>query len=921
MDANGTRYHLLLGRADWGRCLQDGRALAEAWDTPEATPPGFAWDATRADLTLRPQLFHFIAAPLDTAPTLADRRGAARDRYGNFYWVHKDGKTVRVRSSGSKTTSDFWPVAPPPATQELGDFGPTVTPVAPPAVPLGGMTVTAHHYLVVGTLAPAGLLVFDLHAGGPPLQLAWPEDVPFAPFDLSADAQGGLWILDRDHRRLWKLDAQFQVVPLGVGSATAGVSEDFQPVDPHSPRRPDTLGFPEATRLDASSPLVDVDPISVEALPDGRVLVLDRGTDESRLLLLRDGEVQGAPVTLSLDGFIEPEGPSSDFQLAAHDMAFVPQEDGTLGRIVVASSEGNQSFAFELHEANGQLVATPQMDYLPMRLFAGKAVIAADGQAWYDLSDKFVPLMAARRPRYLPEATLLTPVLDGRTPDCVWHRMFLDASLPAGATVRVRTRAANTREELETASFSAEPELHQRPEGSELPFAPKTPGCAKGTYELLFQRAQGRYAQLELTLSGAGSATPRLHALRVWYPRFSYVEQYLPGVYRQDKDASGFLERFLANTEGFFTTIEDRIAAVQVLFDPRSAPAEAQDWLASWFGVALDPAWDEDRRRLFLRHALDFFQWRGTARGLRMALRLALDECPDESIFTEDEDPTRSTVRIVEKFRGARSAQRLGTATASTETSGVGGETTTVSRWEPTQGRNALVKRYRQALTDAGLPSTGAPFPTRVPTPQAEATVWRAFCDEALGFQPAATDADTQRWRDFLARRYRRPDAYNAAYGTQVTGFAQATLPTTLPADGAPLVDWYQFETVLLPVRGAAHQFSVVLPVPRGGTVADQSARLQQAMRVVELEKPAHAVFDVKFYWAMFRLGEARLGVDTLVDLGGRAPELLAAMELGRGHLAEGYLAPRPPQDAADRRVLGRNPLVGHRANSRSDTP
>jgi hypothetical protein len=70
-------------------------------------------------------------------------------------------------------------------------------------------------------------------------------------------------------------------------------------------------------------------------------------------------------------------------------------------------------------------------------------------------------------------------------------------------------------------------------------------------------------------------------------------------------------------------------------------------------------------------------------------------------------------------------------------------------------------------------------------------------------------------------------------------------------------------------------------------------------------------VFDVKFYWAMFRLGEARLGVDTLVDLGGRAPELLAAMELGRGHLAEGYLAPRPPMDAADRRVLGRDPLVG----------
>ena len=114
-------------------------------------------------------------------------------------------------------------------------------------------------------------------------------------------------------------------------------------------------------------------------------------------------------------------------------------------------------------------------------------------------------------------------------------------------------------------------------------------------------------------------------------------------------------------------------------------------------------------------------------------------------------------------------------------------------------------------------------------------------------------------------------------------------------------------------MRRTAHRFSVLLPVPRGGnTEGPRRERLDLVRRVVELEKPAHTVFDVKFYWALFRIGEARLGDDMLIDRGGRAPDLLPPLRLGQAYLAESHLAAGHPQSVAERQIVGRDRLETH---------
>ena len=641
------------------------------------------------------------------------------------------------------------------------------------------------------------------------------------------------------------------------------------------------------------------DPWAVETAPGGRLLLLlHRDGEASQLQLLTPSTGTGPTVDLvevrdddpaarpdrTPDSEARTEVDVPPLEVAAHDLARPVQASGddTLGRVLVADAGGNQCYAFDLTEADGRLHADVVEDAYPMRLFGGKGIVADGDRLWYDLGDAWMPLLSQPRRRYVETATLLTGPLDGTLPGTVWHRLLLDARIPAGCRVSARSRAADEQDDLLLADWHDEPAFgYARSQGSELAFeADEVTAAGWATWEVLLQQAEGRYLQLEIELTGDQRSTPWLRALRVYYPRFSYVDHYLPAVYQQDEDSLSFLTRYLANTEGSLTGIEARVAAAQALFDPRTAPESTLAWLLGWFDLAADPTWRPDRLRLFLRHATAFLALRGTTAGIVAALRFALDECLDDTLL-QSRAPGPGGYRIVERFSTRRAPAAL-TRTGQREL------VVPSPRWDPGQGRDDLLRRWR---TTTGSASDDFPL-------AGGDQRWLDFVDRVLGIDPIVAIGDED-WRDFLRGRYGRVEDLNATYGlvapTAYAAFEAIAAPVTLPADGAALIDWYHFVSVVAPSRRGAHQFTVLLPVGRAQqSEEDAQRRRTVASRVIDLQKPAHTTFGIRFFWSAFQVGTAVLGQDTQVEMGGRDPQFHQTVVLGRDFAGESRLGAPP---------------------------
>jgi len=95
----------------------------------------------------------------------------------------------------------------------------------------------------------------------------------------------------------------------------------------------------------------------------------------------------------------------------------------------------------------------------------------------------------------------------------------------------------------------------------------------------------------------------------------------LPGIYQADD----FAQRFTSGLDAVLAPILSTLDNLPAYFDPRTAPEDFVEFLATWVGIYLQESWSLDRRKEVVRGAVQIHRGRATKGGIRDTVAMVLD--------------------------------------------------------------------------------------------------------------------------------------------------------------------------------------------------------------------------------------------------------------------------------------------------------
>lgn len=614
MDSNGTRFALIKGGRDFRTPRRDC-----GWN-----PVMGAFTLARQDQPRLPRV--------DPARTLELWRGATP------YVLDDHGQIGRLSTDRrSFECSLRWP-------------GNNWQPVRSTAE--GGVGVDATTVTLDPVNAPAGTTFTDLHLGG--------SGLVALPFSNGTDKHG---LLITHLRRRWQVNCPLKFAPVRAwvdgedrvwvaGKETLGLCRGAPLPQPYTPRD------------DRFEPVeINPDPLRLlweQKLPEHAGLMALAADGETLMLLVQDKASTGAQLLLTRPLSTTPDATFTPYPIPpslplATDIACLGRNQVLL---LLPFEEGKRRgqerdcpvlLLTRSHSRLAPPMTLLQPERWPRRSEAGVRFVRHRDNAPRTLTEEgVVPLYRLAQARFPHQASaVITLPLDSGTPGTVWHRLYLEARIPPSCRIEVEVQAFEVWHDRPRV-WEKQPAPGWLPIPSELPFAEGalTPVPEhEGLFEILLQRTNGavrdlagRYLRLRLTLCGDGRHTPAIHAIRAWYPRFSWQSHFLPNHFHQQEslpattpeeseaaNGADLRERLLACFEGMMTPIEDRIAAAETLLYPDAAPAPFLPWLASMNATRLPKHWPETRQRRWLSQQGDLQRQRGTFGGLCRALDIITD--------------------------------------------------------------------------------------------------------------------------------------------------------------------------------------------------------------------------------------------------------------------------------------------------------
>jgi phage tail-like protein len=246
--------------------------------------------------------------------------------------------------------------------------------------------------------------------------------------------------------------------------------------------------------------------------------------------------------------------------------------------------------------------------------------------SWYGRPLKEGAVVPPQPPQRQTQGQLITTELDSGIPRCEWHRIRLDADIPAGTTLSVAAATTEDPKAPNQGDASREPPAWRNfPPGP--PHFSDWTAATTGSVDFLIDQPAGRYLFFRLRMTGNGTATPVVRRARIDFPRVTSLD-YLPAVYRENPKAEDFTSRFLSLFDASIAEVDSVITRYPALLDPTGVPAQLLPWLGGFFDIGFDPTWAADKRRHLLQAAPQHYRLRGTLAGLQLAIQTVFGVTP-----------------------------------------------------------------------------------------------------------------------------------------------------------------------------------------------------------------------------------------------------------------------------------------------------
>jgi phage tail-like protein len=405
---------------------------------------------------------------------------------------------------------------------------------------------------------------------------AWGQPDPYAtptpgaesgrlndPWDLAADADGNLYVVDHGNARVQKFTGRGQVVSSFWDTISA------EPVHPLQPIR-----------------------VAVGGSAGGeRVYMLDSG-EQPRVFVY---DVNGTPSTPAIWEIV---GLADATALAATDQAvYVGGGDGTILKLDLAG------------QMTGWLVTPVRPVAALTRAPAGELLAGSGGASVVRLGIDG---------GYQPAGYFRAGPFETHAHPLAWHRWRVLADpLSGGSHVQLFTYASTSPVDPPTAAgdnpfdapgWSAQPRdeldvlvLNDWVRAALAAGPPGDPTADQDEGTL-----QTSYFWLGGLVRGDGSSSPTLRQVRIDYSPATYL-RYLPAVYQEGRRRRLFLELALSLLQSELGRAEDLVAGLPALFDPAAAPPDWLPWLASWLDFDLVEDWPPADARRHIAEALDCY--------------------------------------------------------------------------------------------------------------------------------------------------------------------------------------------------------------------------------------------------------------------------------------------------------------------------